>query len=257
MPDDIIMKNALTILISFLIPFFAMCVHAGDLDFSMTSGKSLQAIVVKTNGWDSASATLQCYERIHPDGSWTKVGGRISVTTGRSGLAWGTGAHPPASATGPVKREGDGKGPAGIFRLSAAFGYANPDVMPWVRLPYRQATPNLLCIDDTSSVYYNRIVDSSQVKSDWKSCENMLRQDKQYRLGIVVDHNGNPVVPGNGSCIFMHIWAEPGAGTSGCTAMPEENLKEILRWLDPGALPILVQLPDTVYSRHRKAWRLP
>jgi zinc D-Ala-D-Ala dipeptidase len=52
------------------------------------------------------------------------------MVVGRNGLAWGIGVVPTDDAqvrseSAPVKREGDGRAPAGIFALSTAFGYAS------------------------------------------------------------------------------------------------------------------------------------
>ncbi len=190
------------------------------------------------------------------------MGESIPVVVGRNGLGWGIGLHPSADTeanrdTGPKKREGDGRAPAGIFRLSSAFGYAPPKIAGGIKLPYMQATPSLRCVDDTQSLHYNRIVDSALINPDWKSAEEMLRPDVQYRLGIVVDHNTNPVIPGRGSCIFIHIWKGSDAGTAGCTAMSQENMERLLRWLDPSANPILIQLPEGTYRKLQTAWDLP
>jgi len=68
----------------------------------------------------------------------------------------------------------------------------------------------------------------------------------------------SPAVPGNGSCIFLHIWRGPGQGTAGCTAMPEEILLDTIHWLNskaPNA--VLVQLPDSEYQRLKAKWSLP
>jgi D-alanyl-D-alanine dipeptidase len=254
MTDDLSTK---IVLLSLLIPLFATYVHAENLKESLALGTSRQAIVVRANDWKGSSATLQRYERNGADRPWTKVGKKIPVVIGRKGLGWGRGLHSSFPEGEPVKKEGDGKAPAGIFRLSAAFGYAPPAAMDRVRLPYIQATPDLLCVDDTASAHYNRIVDKAQTKPDWKSSEDMLRNDDQYRLGIVVDHNADPIILGNGSCIFMHIWAGPGMGTSGCTAMAADNMEALFYWLSPQAHPVLIQLPADVYERERKAWDLP
>jgi len=227
------------------------------LDDVMRKGGVLQAVMVTAANWDGTAAVLQRYERSSAHGPWQAVGETIPVTVGRHGLAWGMGLHPLPFPKGPVKKEGDSRAPAGIFRLGPAFGEADPERMAWVRLPYRQATANMLCIDDPASVFYNRIVDRRQVNADWRSHEGMLRQDGQYRLGIVVAHNMDPVVPGKGSCIFLHIWAGPGMGTSGCTAMAGDDLMALLRWLAPAAHPVLIQLPDAVHRRKRKSWGLP
>ncbi|MEP7272621.1 MAG: L,D-transpeptidase family protein, partial [Acidobacteriota bacterium] len=114
------------------------------------------------------------------------------------------------------------------------------------------------CVDDVDSTHYNRLVDRAKTTTlDWKSSEQMLRRDEQYRWGIIVDHNANTPVPGGGSCIFIHIWAGPSNGTSGCTAMAHGQIEELLGWLIPGAGPVLVQLPQPEFSRLQSLWGLP
>jgi hypothetical protein len=39
--------------------------------------------------------------------------------------------------------------------------------------------------------------------------------------------------------------------------MAEEDLREVLAWLDPRARPVLVQLPASAYDGLRGAWALP
>ena len=248
------------ILIS-LISLFAFSVHAEA--WTLSSSAPRQAVVVKTDNWTDHQGNLHFYERSSPkDDIWRPAGEAIPVVVGRNGLGWGVGVHSAADMdthreAGPEKREGDGRAPAGIFRLSSAFGYAPPGKYPWIRLTYHEATPALRCVDDAQSRHYNRIVDTSLIKPDWKSDEEMRRGDAQYRLGIVVDHNANPVIPGRGSCIFIHIWKGSDTGTAGCTAMSQENMERLLRWLDPSASPILIQLPAATYEQLRPLWGLP
>jgi D-alanyl-D-alanine dipeptidase len=217
----------------------------------------LQAVVVTTSAWDRIEGILQGYERVNPDGPWERRIDKVPVVVGRNGMGWGIGLHPLPISEGPVKHEGDGRAPAGIFRLSSGFGYAAAGDVSRIKLPYQQATPQLICIEDIQSAYYNRIVDATEMKSDWQGHEKMLRPDDLYRLGIVVDHNMDPPVAGRGSCIFMHIWTGPSEGTAGCTAMAAHHLKELLHWLDPVAIPVLIQMPDPEYGRLRVRWRLP
>jgi L,D-peptidoglycan transpeptidase YkuD (ErfK/YbiS/YcfS/YnhG family) len=218
----------------------------------------LQALVVRTDGWESVQATVQRYERAGPHAPWTAVGEAVPAVVGRSGLGWGEGLHETPAGMGPVKREGDGRAPAGIYRLSSAFGYAPAAAMPWVRLPYRQSTGESQCVDDGKSRSYNQIVDVRNVgRPDWTSHEEMLRPDSLYRLGVFVDHNVHPAAAGRGSCIFLHIWAGPATGTAGCTAFAPAALEEIVRWMDPARRPVLVQLPRAEYDLLRGAWSLP
>ncbi len=175
---------------------------------------------------------------------------------GRNGLGWGRGVNPAGSAAGPVKHEGDGRSPAGIFTLASAFGYAPADSAGWVRLPYQRATRSYECVDDSLSRYYNQTLERATVAPDWSSSEIMRRDDALYRWGIIVAHN-MPAVPGAGSCIFLHIWSGPADGTAGCTAMAKPDLLAVMRWLDPDRRPLLVQLTSGEYRRLHDSWALP
>ena len=224
--------------------------------------QSTQMVVVTTADWSSPQATLQRYERTQVGNKWKPVGELFSVVVGKAGLAWGAGLVTVSNryrhADDPVKKEGDGKAPAGVFRLSKAFGYA-PQEQPGWKMPYVNLTHSIQCVDDTGSNFYNTLVDTTKISPDWGSHQNeqMRRSDDLYRWGIFVDHNANPPVPGKGSCIFMHIWRGPGQPTVGCTAMPQEKLESLLGWLDPARKPLLVQLPEAEYQKLRKHWRLP
>jgi D-alanyl-D-alanine dipeptidase len=197
------------------------------------------------------------YERDSINDQWESVGEKIPIVVGRNGMAWGKGLHGGAIGEGPVKQEGDGRSPAGIFSLSSAFGYQPREQAGYLKLPYVQAIATLECVDDPQSANYNRIVDRACVEyPDWKSSERMRRDDDQYRLGVVVDHNAKGE-PGCGSCVFLHIWEAPGKGTAGCTAMNLSSMEDVLRWLDVKMRPLLVQLPRVEFERLRKAWGLP
>lgn len=218
--------------------------------------RSRQLVLVTTSDWDAVPGTLRRFERKRAGGVWTQVGTAVPVAVGRSGLGWGDGLVDTSAAAGPQKREGDGKAPAGLFALGPAFGFA-PERAAWLRFSYLPLTPSVECVDDTASRRYNLIVDRSTVGAvDWNSSERMRSVDG-YRWGLVVKHNAQPPVAGQGSCIFLHIWAGPGKGTAGCTALEETNLTELLRWLDPKRSPLLVQLTEAEYARLRAAWRLP
>jgi D-alanyl-D-alanine dipeptidase len=217
----------------------------------------LQAVVSLTEDWDSTGAVLQRYERSSARQPWRAVGPPIHAAVGRTGLAWGKGI-PVSHGPGPEKREGDGKAPAGIFHLGPAFGYAPPDSVPWIRLPYVESRASVKCVDDASSSRYNRLVDADTVASaDWNSHEEMRLPSDVYRLGVWVSHNDAPPEAGQGSCIFLHIWRGPGVPTVGCTAMDGGDIEALLRWLDPRARPVLVQSPRAAYEPLRRALGLP
>ena len=220
--------------------------------------KSKQLIVVKTEDWDSVTGKLQCYERNDIDTNWHSIDISCEVNVGRNGLAWGIGLDDKNIIGLPMKHEGDGKSPAGIFRLQSIFGYAPTDSIAFLKMPYIHLDSTCLCIDDTNSKYYNQILDSLTIsKPDWKSFEKMKLNGDWYKWGIFVEHNYNPPEKNAGSCIYMHIWNGPNIPTSGCTSMDESDLLKIIRWLDEIKSPILIQLPENQYYRFRDKWELP
>src|SRR5580704_17214863 len=219
-------------------------------------GGSTQLIVVTTSGWNAVEGRLQRYERDAVHEQWQAVGEPFAIVVGKNGLGWGIGviAGGPDAAAGPVKKEGDGKAPAGVFALGTAFGYASQP-LPGLKMPYLNLTPSIECVDDPGSKHYNSIVERSIVTPDWNSSEHMRDAGEAYRWGIVIDHNGtvtggaNAPEPGGGSCVFLHIWHSHDRGTVGCTAMSQTNLETLLTWLDPARQPLLVQMPEPTYER--------
>ncbi len=236
---------------------FSFWLHAQETPpLRETLSQSSQMVVVTTKDWTATEGVLRRFER--KEQNWQQIGPSMPVVVGRSGLAWGRGlTNMPASFL-PQKKEGDGRSPAGIFRLTYAFGYAAPDEVSMIRLPYIQCTESVECIDDTNSAYYNIIKDRRTVeKVDWNSAEKMKMSDNEYKLGIFIAHNAAMTKPGAGSCVFMHVWKEPGHPTSGCTAMSEGGIESLLGWLDPRANPVLVQLPEEPYQQEQSQWLLP
>jgi L,D-peptidoglycan transpeptidase YkuD (ErfK/YbiS/YcfS/YnhG family) len=197
-----------------------------------------QVLLVLAPDDHSVTAKLWLMQR-DAEHDWQKFDGPFDVTLGHQGLAWGTGEHAvPAPAGFRIKHEGDKCSPAGVFRIPFTFDMA-PGAAG-LQLPYTPLTPNIIGVDDPKSRYYNQVVDSTKVTRDWDSNEAMMRHDRLYAWGAFVSNNPTNT-PGNGSCIFLHIWPGPGQGTAGCTAMSEADLKVVLAWLDPKREPRLVQ----------------
>lgn len=220
-------------------------------------GGSRQLLVVTSDGWDVVSAELRCFERPDLGSRWTEAFTVADVVLGRNGLGWGVGLHGQSAGDGPSKREGDGRAPAGVFRLVEVFGYAPADEAGVANFPYRHLTEEVEGVDDPASRHYNRLVDAHAVAAkDWTSSERMRHSGEVYRWGVVVAHNWDQI-PGAGSCIFLHIWERAGAGSSGCTAMPAEQMLKVVRWLNRRKRPLLVQLPKAEYQRLRGQWGLP
>lgn len=203
-----------------------------------------QLLLVTVPLWNSSGGQLRRYAREAPKGAWRQHGDPIDVRVGAAGLGKGLGRHESRACSGaPDKREGDKRAPAGTFALGTAFGRAPQRPFAPGGWPYRATRAADRFVDDPKSPHYNTWqVEAPNGPADWTSAERLT----MYSLGLVVEHNTAQRVPGAGSAIFLHPWKSPVHPTVGCTAMDEGELTELLRWLEPKAAPVLVQVAGTV-----------
>jgi D-alanyl-D-alanine dipeptidase len=238
---------------------FIFLVFASGLSVQASDTRALprnceQCLIVTTASWDASAGQLRLVERTG-QGAWKFEGVPVPVLIGKKGLAWGRGIFAQPGLPGPQKIEGDDKAPAGVFRLGSAFGYARE--APATKLPYLPLSQDIVAVDDPKSRHYNQLIDQSKINQrDWHSSEKMILGDDRYKWGIVVQHNVPPV-PGAGSCIFLHVWKDPKTATTGCTAMPEAALLNLIHRLDPASHPLLIQLPAPLYDELGPGWNLP
>ena len=242
-----------------LLPFLLMLCPPVSGSESMPrqwASEGTQMVVVTTPDWQTPAGRLQAFER--RNGQWRSYGLDFPVITGKNGAGWGLGLHAPQH-DGPVKVEGDGKAPAGIFRIGMAFGQA--ENIP-TKLEYLTMSADDWCIDVNDSPLYNRIVSTRDVGTEAikGSSEPMRRDihqgDLLYKKGFVIAHNPENR-PKGGSCIFAHLWRSSGAATAGCTAMTEPDMDRLLLWLNQNNNPVFVLLPSAEYHRLQHQWQLP
>ncbi len=221
-----------------------------------------QAVIGIADGWNNSHVTLSLVER-NRSGQWQRVLGPIPGRLGRAGLVWGLGLHQnPAKAT--VKRESDGRSPAGIFELGGLWTTTQTPVKHHRRIPEVRVGPNDLWVSDqrTPKLYNRHVRLDHPARSEWELREQMRQSDYPHSIKLLICHNtqetpGRPVV-GAGSSIFFHIWRRGGASpTAGCTSMAETNLRALIARLDPARHPVYILLPRAEYTRLRQAWRLP
>jgi L,D-peptidoglycan transpeptidase YkuD (ErfK/YbiS/YcfS/YnhG family) len=217
-----------------------------------------QMVLVLVPDWDATRGTLRTYARSGDE--WNEVGSATPVVIGRSGAAWGLGLNRDHPADGPIKREGDGRSPAGVFAIGQAFGYVE---RADTRLNYSQMQASDWCVDVSGAALYNRIVDATKAGADAvKGASEHMRLDlfnhgdQRYKLGFVIEHNERQQ-PMGGSCIFAHLWNGPDSSTTGCTAMSEDSMRRLYRWLEPNKHPVFVLLPEREFQDLRSDWNLP
>lgn len=208
-----------------------------------------QVVVVTAPSWSSTTATLRAYER---DGDgWRQVVAATPARLGWSGLALAA-----------DRRQGTGKTPAGTFAIPSAFGrLADPGTsLPyrrfdrddaWTYNPRRPATYNLFQTADVSWSTYGGYV------------ERLWEYGLQYHYVAVLDYNlpdgkvttgadgirrtSRPADTKAGGGIFLHV--SNGTKTAGCVAIPEAQMRQVLRWLDPAKHPRIVIGPESAITR--------
>ena len=138
-------------------------------------------------------------------------GKRYRCTLGRAGIS-------------ASKREGDGTTPAGEFLLRCC--YYRPDRLapPPTALPLVALSETDGWCDDPAHPAYNQ-----PVKLPFGARHEALwRDDHCYDLIIPLGYNDEPVVPGRGSAIFMHVMHDDSRATEGCVALRRQDLLAIL-----------------------------
>jgi L,D-peptidoglycan transpeptidase YkuD (ErfK/YbiS/YcfS/YnhG family) len=192
---------------------------------------STQIILVSNEKESQIKATVEAFDKT--SAGWIKSFPSISAVIGEKGFTLN-------------KKEGDLKSPAGVFRIGTAFGAPNTPSI--TKLPYKNTTKNDYWIDEVSSPDYNTWVNfAGDPYSRWKSFERL--KISEYTYAFVIEYNINPIIKGNGSAIFFHIWKGSNISTSGCTAVSESNMLNLLGWLNPDKNPIIIQGTKAMLSK--------
>jgi L,D-peptidoglycan transpeptidase YkuD (ErfK/YbiS/YcfS/YnhG family) len=149
-------------------------------------------------------------------------------------LHWSHGSASAAVGRGGVtaaKHEGDGGTPAGTFPLVSVLYRKDRVQPPTSHLPVRPLLPNDGWVDEPSNPRYNRLVELPYPAS----AEQMWRDDGLYDALVVIGYNMEPVIPGAGSAIFLHVATPDFAPTAGCVAVIKDVLLGLLPLLGPGS----------------------
>jgi L,D-peptidoglycan transpeptidase YkuD (ErfK/YbiS/YcfS/YnhG family) len=149
-------------------------------------------------------------------------------------LSWPGGSTRAACGLAGVKidkREGDHASPAGTYKL--LYGFYRPDRTAWPKtdLPLTALRPDFGWCDAPDDPHYNTLVTLPYPAST----ELLWRDDGLYDLIVVIGYNTDPVVPGKGSAIFLHVARPDFSGTEGCIAIEGKELMALLGLLGPGS----------------------
>lgn len=138
-----------------------------------------------------------------------------------------------ALGRGGVRRdkcEGDGATPVGVWRLGRVYYRADRVEPPQTGLNVSATQPAWGWCDDPADTHYNQRVTVPYAARH----ETLWRDDALYDVLVELHYNTDPIVPGRGSAIFMHV-AKPGyEPTEGCVALELADLLELLRLCNDG-----------------------
>lgn len=148
---------------------------------------------------------------VHGDGTLAWRGRRLRCALGHRGIA-------------AMKREGDGATPAGPLPLRRLLYRADRIAPPPGALPREPIGPADAWCDDPAHQDYNRQVTLPHAGRH----EQLSRDDHLYDLVGVLGWNDDPVVPGRGSAIFLHLARADYAPTEGCVALARADLLMLL-----------------------------
>ncbi len=103
-----------------------------------------QVLFVKTPSANSIRGTMFLCERKNSKRRW-ELADSFAIVVGRNGMAKDAHAEISFNNDLPIKHEGDGKSPAGIFQIGSVFSYHN---LKKLNMPFVQVDTNYYCVDD-------------------------------------------------------------------------------------------------------------
>ena len=179
-----------------------------------------QVVTVDATSLRTTYATARLWTRRGT--CWRVVAGPWAARVGRSGLS----AH---------HVEGDGTTPTGVYAFDDTVYGSHPN--PGVRYRYHRIVCGDWWDEDARSPSYNTFQHvRCGVRPPFQAeSEGLWKATTAYRYLIPIRYNADPVVPGRGSAIFLHV-QHPNP-TNGCVSLVEAQLVQTLRWLRPSAEP--------------------
>ena len=201
------------------------------IDSTNAAKNSSQIVTVVSTG--GSYGELIFWEKDN-QGNWSEID-RVAARLGQSGLKSASEVYEMDKCT-----------PTGIYTLTEAFGINSN---PGSGITYRQLDGTEYWVDDENSQYYNTM-QFGDPNGRWSSAEKLTDYSGYYNYSLVIDYNRWPVAPGKSSAIFIHC--DMGIYTYGCVAIPQQNLVNLLKRLDPSKNPVVILefSYDSIYNNY-------
>jgi L,D-transpeptidase catalytic domain len=186
-------------------------------------GTATQLLLAAPKDMAARAANLVRFERAGAGAPWKRAG-ELPVVLGWAGTRWAWNTAEAKAGLGPIKREGDGATPAGIFPVGAPFGFAPASHPDYMRLKAGEQ----FCVSEPQSPSYNSVIEPKPagLKGEDMGAVSL------YRRGLFIGYPTNRAARG-GSCLFIHVWRSPRARTDGCVAASEEDVAALQNWVHP------------------------
>ena len=121
------------------------------------------------------------------------------------------------------KLEGDHCTPIGEFKFDKIYYRADKLGKMGFSISSIEISNNDGWCDDPNNKLYNQFV-----KFPFESsAEKLYRTDDLYDIICVINYNTDPIIPGKGSAIFLHVCKDDFTPTEGCIAVEKKVLIEI------------------------------
>jgi len=214
-----------TALLCALMLLFSPALSEEDGSFSCAAyfecaDSTSQIVLVEYEG--NARASVSLHEKT--DGTWSQVRKETGYV-GKGGMG--------------KRREGDKKTPTGDFSLSFPFGILDD---PGSALPYTKVTEDHYWCASVNSEFYNQFVSAEETgRPAAYADEVLIRYKNYYNYCLFVGYNADGE-KGKGSCIFLHCTGGK-KSTSGCIAIDQDFMREILTRLRDDARIVLIESP--------------
>ena len=126
------------------------------------------------------------------------------------------------------KKEGDGFTPVGTFYIERIYYRADKISNLDTKINKVKIHERDGWCDDPRQKEYNQLIEFPFNFS----AEKLYREDSLYNVVCVLNYNTNPITPGLGSAIFIHVAKDGYKPTEGCVALKQKDLIFLLNRID-------------------------
>lgn len=175
-----------------------------DFDVRAFSLPSTAGVLVVVEGTEGSACDVYAYKKVN--NTWERVF-KTDAYLGKNGISYD-------------RHVGDKTTPAGLFRMNTPFG--QKDALEGFPAEYFKANENHVWTDSTNRVTTDP---THRIPGEYIGT-NSYEVVYNYAIDMGFNRNG---LYNKGSALFLHCKAYNAYGSSGCVAVPEARMIEILK----------------------------